>query len=383
MKSVPALLLLLVLFAAIAAWFLFAQGSDELSVPGDDRGSVTTPRPREGADPVAERDAVPAPPAPEASKPPANPAAPAAASPPHESPAAAPAPNLRLQVRDATTRQPIAAFRWRLRTSQSGQSGDGKDGLAEILLQAAERAELLVEATGYQPLTQPGVKAAATGEVAVDLEVLLIPAGIGTGITLQIHDVALQPLRNVQVAAYTLRPDNRELAWQLEKPLWTRRTMSRTEDRLVLPDLPPGEYGIRVFGLDDQGAMLPLVPYVRTFALSGSNGFVEDAVLEPGCILQLELSNAAGQPVDPANGAVTLDLRLPGGPAVPRLWQQQRETRTIGAIDALPGPGVTWPAEPLAPGTWQLEVQVSGQPALQRTLLLRSGERQAERLIVP
>ena len=380
MKSVPALLLVLVLIAALAAWFLFAQASEELSVPGEGSGSVTNPRPREGVDPVAERDAVPAPRVPEAATPAPNPAAPAVA--PAPEPPAAAAPNLRLQVRDATTRQPVAAFRWRLRTSQTVQSGDGQHGLAEVVQKPAERAELLIEATGYQPLTQPEVTAPATGEPAVDVEVLLIPVGIGTGITLQIHDVALQPLRNVQVAAYTLRPDNRELAWQLEKPLWTRRTMSRTEDRLVPPDLPPGEYGIRVFGLDDQGTMLPLVPYVRTFALTGSNGFVEDAVLEPGCILQLELVDSAGQPLDPAQGAVTLDLRLPGGPAVPRLWQQQRETRTLGAIDALPGPGVTWPAEPLAPGTWQLDVQVSGQPALQRRLVLRSGERQAERLVV-
>jgi hypothetical protein len=68
---------------------------------------------------------------------------------------------------------------------------------------------------------------------------------VATGITLHVHDTGLQPVQNVRVEAYPLRPENRDLAWHvLEKALWVRRTQN-AEGTYVLPELAAGEYGIR------------------------------------------------------------------------------------------------------------------------------------------
>jgi hypothetical protein len=378
MKALPVLGLLLACALAVAAWLLLRGGEDDAPPPG---AGTTTAQPRardDGTGPVERTAAAGEAHAGEpASKDPA-------VTKSGDAPATVESPpsNVVLQVRALATKAPVAAFRWRVRGADVTQRGDGVEGRAELALAAGQTFELLVEADGFQPSSQLSLPAPAAGAPALQVDVFLAAQAVATGITLQVHDTALQPLANVRVDAHALRADNRETAWHLDKPLWSRRRAA-ADGRYVLPELPPGEYGIRVFGVDDKGELLPLLPYVHTFVLTGSNGFVEDVPLEPGCVLSLELVDAAGRPIDPASGAVTLGLRLPGGPAIARNWLVAGERGLLSAVDALPGPGVCRAAEPVAAGTWQLDVLVSGDPRVQRQLVLRAGERQTERIIVP
>lgn len=372
-----ALVALLAAVAAVAWWF---AGSHDPVVPVDPAAAERGDGPAAAAPPAtAERSAVPAP---GAAAPTDAPPTTAPAPAPADAPPAAPA-NVRLSVRSAATREPIAAFRWRLQPADGPlQRGDGADGRADLALPPGQRGELLVEADGFQPGGDPQFAAPAADAPTLDVDLFLVPAATAAGITLLVHDAAGRPVPHVRVDAFPLRPEDRELAWHLGRPLWSRKTAA-ADGRYVLPELAPGEHGIRVLAVDEAGEALPLLPFRRTFLLTGSNGFVEDVPLEPGCLLQLELVNAAGQPLDPAHGAVTLGLRLPGGPAQPRHWVQHRGKLLVRAEDALPGPGPVWLAEAVPAGSWQFDVLVSGQPALQQMLALRAGERQVERIVVP
>ncbi|MBM4060764.1 MAG: hypothetical protein FJ265_06680 [Planctomycetes bacterium] len=297
-------------------------------------------------------------------------------------PEAAPAANVELLVRSATTHEPVAAFRWAARMEGAVLRGTGGEGFAGLALPAAARVHLTVEAAGYTPGSEPELAVPPAGAAPRRVGLFLSPAAAATGVTLTVYDPARMPVAAVRVDAFALTAENRDLAWHLGTALWSRRR-GATDGRYVLSELAPGDYGVRVLATDAEGTLLPLLPCVRTFALTGSNGFVEDVTLEPGCLPELELVTAAGAPLDPARGAVTLGLRLPGGPAVSRYWVQQQDGRLVRALDQLPGPGVVWPAEAVAPGRWQLDVLVDEKPALQQQIVLRAGERQRERLVVP
>jgi hypothetical protein len=380
MKLPHVALVVLLAAAAAAAWWL-STGRDT-TAPVDPTTAQSTQRAQPEAPPApAERSPVAAPTAP------AQPTAPAAATSapsPDTAPATAPAaaPNVHLSVRSAATSEPIAAFRWRLRSPDGALvRGDGTAGRAELTLPPELAGELLVEADGFQPGSVPEFTSSAANAPPRDVELFLVPAAVATGITLLVHDTAGRPVPLLRVDAFALRPEQREIAWHLGRPLWSRKTAA-ADGRYVLPELAPGEYGIRVLAIDEAGEALPLLPFRRMFTLTGSNGFVEDVPLEPGCLLQLELNNAHGQPLDPAHGAVTIGLRLPGGPAEPRHWHQYRGKLLVRAEDQLPGPGPVWLAEAVPAGNWQLDVLVDGQPAVQQLLALRAGERQQERIVV-
>src|SRR5262249_37311808 len=63
-----------------------------------------------------------------------------------------------LQVRDAATKAPIAAFRGRFRPADGAadeRKGNGTAGAAGIALPALARGELFIEADGYQPESRP------------------------------------------------------------------------------------------------------------------------------------------------------------------------------------------------------------------------------------
>ena len=380
MKPMHAVGLCLAGAAGVAIW-LWLRASDDVAPPPGAGAAAAQSRPHDdGTGPVERTPAGHT--APRANEPTAPAPAVAEASAPPAPGAAAPPANVVLQVRALATKAPVAAFRWRARSVAGTQRGDGAAGRAELALAAGQQFELLVEADGFQPSSQLSLPAPTAGAAPLQVDVFLDAQAVATGITLQVHDIGLQPLAPIRVDAHVLRADNREAAWHLDKPLWSRRTAA-ADGRYVLPELAPGEYGIRVLAVDRQGELLPLLPFVRTFVLTGSNGFVEDVTLEPGCLLTLELVDAAGRPLDPAHGAVTLGLRLPGGPTIARHWLQNRDTGPVSAVDALPGPGPCRAAEPVAAGTWQLDVLVGGEPRVQRQLVLRAGERQTERIVVP
>jgi hypothetical protein len=289
---------------------------------------------------------------------------------------------VQLTVRNLQTLAAVPAFRWRFRGNGPEQRGEGADGQASLDLPNAARGELLVEATGYSPFVRPQFATVADGITSVD--VLLTPTVPAAGITLFVHDTALKPIGNVRVDAFALTAESRETAWHLGKALWARRTAA-PDGRYTLPPLAAGEYGIRVAATDADGNLEPLLPYSRTFVLTGDNGYVEDVTLEPGCLPVFDLVDGAGAFLDPqqVGGTVALQLRLPGGPDVPRMWVVASSQTSAMAIGVLPGVGPVRTAEALPAGTYTFEVSIAGNRRLQQAVTLRAGERQQERLIVP
>lgn len=372
-------LFVLLAIAAAAGWWLVT--SDSETPPA---GAETAPRAaRTVPVPTPERSQV------------APGEHPASAEPPPNQPEVAPSvppalplgpvtgrSQVEMTVRDLQNLAAVRAFRWRFRGDGPEQRGEGADGRATLDLPNAARGELLVEATGYSPFVRPQFATVAEGITAVD--VLLTPTVPAAGITLFVHDTALKPTANVRVDAFVLTNESRETAWHHGKALWARRTAA-PDGRYTLPPLPAGEYGIRVAATDADGNLEPLLPYSRTFVLTGDNGYVEDVTLEPGCLPAFDLVDSAGAFLDPqqVGGTVTLQLRLPGGPEVPRMWVVTSGQTAAMAVGALPGVGPVRPAEALPAGTYSLEVSVAGRLRLHQSVTLRAGERQQERFVVP
>lgn len=324
----------------------------------------------------------------------ATPAAPPTTTTP--APAATPAPddtksaaaseagpgNLVLVVHDAGAPGIAPAFRWRLNGRGDATTGTGSDGKAVLHAPHDADVELLVEADQRQAVRKGSLRGAAPGQPPVQVEVTLVPIVTAAGITLHVHDLAMQPMRFVRVEAFRIDDQNRDTTWTLGDPLWARKS-SAEDGRYPLPTLPAGEYGIKLVGIDEQGAMLPLQPYERTFRLTGDNGFVEDVPLEPGCALTLELVDAHGNPYDPTSyGTAALTLRSPNGPRVQRKWYAMQGGTAVTAIDVLPGIGTAALAQAIPPGTYQLEVLSNNEPRVRQLLQLRA-ERQVERIVVP
>lgn len=371
-------LFVLLAIAAAAGWWLVTSDSEPLpagaepvpradrpaSVPATPERSQVTPDERAAERPPSQPDGRPTAPT---SQPPAP---------------AADRSQVELTVRDLQSLAAVPAFRWRFRGDGPEQRGEGAEGRATLDLPAAARGELLVEASGYSPFVRPELAATANGTTTVD--VLLTPTVPAAGITLFVHDTALKPIANVRVDAFVLGPGSRETAWHHGKALWARRTAA-PDGRYTLPPLPAGEYGIRVAATDADGNLEPLLPYSRTFVLTGDNGYVEDVTLEPGCLPVFDLVDAAGAYLDPAQlgAVVAVQLRLPGGPDIPRMWVVTGSQTSAMAIGALPGVGPVRPADALPAGTYTLEVTVAGNRRLQQSVVLRAGERQQERFVVP
>ena len=377
MRAAPLVLAGFIALAAVAGWSLYEGG--DAAPPPPPGAEQPGPHEREAAELASgERSPV-------AAAEPTDPAtqtgaAPTGAAPADASPTDAAA-TLRLHVRSQATFTEVADFRWRFRTSDSVQHGEGRGGMADVRLRHGIVGELLVEADGFMP--HVCAAAATTIDMPAVVDVFLAPAVRAAGITLMVHDTALQPAPHVRVDAFVLTSDNRDGAWHLGTPLWARRTDAE-DGRYVLPDLPPGEYGIRVLATDAEGTTLPLLPFLRRYWLRGDNGFIEDVALEPGCLPILIFVDGANKPLDPAKTKVTaLRLHAPGGPPVPRVWTAATEKGAKTAVDLPPAVGPTWPAQPLAPGTYTLELFVADQLRVQQLLTLRAGERQEERIVVP
>lgn len=375
MRGALPILVLLAIVAIVVAWTMFHSDVDEL------------PR---TAEPSAPSAAVPHEPAPaersEVTRPAPAPTPTVAPEPPKvvEPPRADAAPiTAELHVRDVTSQQPIAAFRWRFQSGATTTKGDGENGAAALRLPPATSGRLLVEADSFQPWTHD-VTTPADAAPPLSLDAFLAPAAAATGITLLVHDTAQRPIKNIRVDAFVVPPENRgDSSWSNGTPLWARRT-SAPDGRYVLPELAPGQYGIRVTAVDERGSLLPMLPFLRRFELTGSNGFVEDVPLEPGCVLVLDLVDAAGNPLDPTRvGTTTLQLHLAGGPTVPRRWTVTTGALVATATDVLPGVGQVLLAEAVPAGSYELNIGVAGRPVVQRTLTLRAGDVPVERVVVP
>ncbi len=303
-------------------------------------------------------------------------------SPAAPSPAATP-PNVVLVVRDLAARGMVPAFRWQFRNSLAAQRGEGVAGRAELSLEPSAVGQLLVEADGLAPFVRDGLIVPTAPASAVTVDVFLAPAVAAAGITLHVRDVASKPVEHVRVDAFALAAEGAATTWQLGSSLWARRASDR-DGRYVLPTLAAGEYGIRIVATDKDGSLLPFLPFLRTYTLTGDNGFVEDVPLEVGALLTIDLVDNAGLPYDPSRfGTATLSLRIPGGPSVQRKWIVRGELAEAIAIDVVPGLGKLQLAEAVTPGPWQFEVFVNGEPRVQRSLFLRAGMTNEERVQVP
>jgi hypothetical protein len=375
MRSV--LLVAVVAVVAVLAWWSFGGGDGPAPTPDSTTGTTSPPTRSNPAAPETGRI--------ETAKPPTENATPAANDPPtapDPTPPADAPPNVVLKVRDLAARTDVATFRWRFQNSLGTHKGEGTHGEARCTLPPSSVGELLVEADGLQPFTRSDLIVPTPPAPALVVDVFLGPAAPATGITLHVRDTALQPIAWARVDAWKITDDNRQTAWQLHNPLWARRA-SAPDGKYTLPPLPPGEYGIRVVAIDEQGELLPLLPFRRVYTLTGSNGFVEDAPLEPGALLALDLVHG-NEPLDPArHGRTTLSLRLPGGPAVERRWVVRAQNVEAGAIDVLAGPGRVHLADAIPGGQYQLEVFVNGQPRVQQMLFCKPGQKNEERIVVP
>jgi hypothetical protein len=365
-------LLLLTAVLALAVWFAAAGGGEPDVQAPPPAAHPEAPAAPDRAAAAAPRAAVPSAP-PTAPEPAPTPATPPTA------PEAEHHPNLILRVTDGN-QAPIAAFRWTWRRDSTTLRGTGSEGRAELELPPDQPGELRVEAQGHLPGTATDVRGAALGAPIAELLLSLATEGLGTGIRLRVVDTAAQPVANIRLDAFALQPGAIDGAWHLGPAKWARRAAAVDGDYAV-PALEPGLWGIRLVATDAAGELLPLLPWRRTFELTSFNGYVEDVVLEPGALLELEVVDAAGQAVDPGRG-VALDLRLPGGPGQSRYWLGQRDGKAVRALDGLPSAGVVTTAEAVAAGSWQLEVVVGELPAVAVALSLRAGQRQRERVVV-
>ncbi len=297
-------------------------------------------------------------------------------------PQVAATPNLVLNVRDLVSRQPVAAFRWRFQNSRGTWKGDGADGRAELALEASAVGTLLLEADGLQPLSKDGVIVPTPPQAALQLDLFLAPQGVATGITLMVHDTGLQPIARVRVDAFQLA-DAKAEGWHLGRALWARMAEAK-DGKYQLPALEPASYGLQVVALDGNGEPLPLLPFRRAFAVTGSNGFLEDVPLEPGALLGLEIVDSAGQGFDPTKqGTTRLSLHFAGAPHVARKWISRQGQAAATAVDALPGIGRAELAEAIPGGPYELEITVNGALRSKQPLFLRPGVKNEERIVVP
>jgi hypothetical protein len=365
----------LVLVVALGFWLV---GAPAPVTPPDAGGGATAPAPVPTPAPAqgGNRTEVDAPTPPVATAPP--PVTPAPPTPP----VMAAEPNVRLTVRDMVSRQPVAAFRWRFQNSRGTSKGEGVDGKAALVLEDSAVGTLLVEAEGLQPLTKDGVIVPTPPAPALALDLFLAPQGEATGITLMVHDLALQPLARVRVDAFRLA-DPQAADWHLGPALWARMAENK-DGRYALPPLEPATYGLQVVAVDGNGEPLPLLPYRRVFEITGSNGFIDDVPLEPAALLGLEIVDSAGQGFDPAkHGTTRLSLHFAGAPHVARKWVARQGTAAATAVDVLPGVGRAELATGVPPGPYELEVTVQGALRTKQPLFLRPGIKNEERIVVP
>lgn len=287
-----------------------------------------------------------------------------------------------LDVRNVVTRAPIEAFRWRFVRPGDIQRGESADSVAMLDLPRAVVGDLLVEAEGMQPFSHKAFVTPTANEQQEHVDVFLTPTPTGLGITLMVKDLDRQPIQHVRVDAFKLNITNKESGWDLGQPMWARRT-DAADGTYKLPSLPPGDYGIVLVATDEQGNLLPLASYRQTFTLNGSNGFLEDVPLEPSCALTLDLFDSSNAPFDPKiYGKTSISLNAVGQVGIQRKWTAKAEqSGTVSQNNAVAGKGRVWLDQPIAPGTYLLEIFVNSDPRVSQTLVLRP-EQQTEILYI-
>jgi len=363
-----------VILAVLAYTFLTKE--PQVAPPGEDPRQTQPAQPSAPQPAAAERQNVTPTTAAEDDQP-AAPQAPAA-----EQPVPPPADlTLVLNVRDVVTRAPIEAFRWRFVQRGDILRGESAAGVAELALPRSRIGDLLIEADGMQPFAKKALQTPGVNQPTTHLDVFLTPAPSGQGITLMVKDLDRRPIQNVRVDAFKLNT-NQDIGWDLGQPLWARRA-DAADGTYQLPPLAPGDYGILLVATDADGNLLPLAPYRQTFTLTGSNGFLEDVPLEPACALRLDLLDANGAPFDPkVHGTTSIRLNQTGQTGIQRKWTAKAEANgTVSQADVAAGPAPIWLDQPVAPGSYLLEIAVNNAPRISQVLLLRP-EQQTETIYI-
>lgn len=287
-----------------------------------------------------------------------------------------------LDVRNVVTRSPIEAFRWRFVRRGDILRGESAESVAMLGLPRAVVGNLLVEAEGMQPFSLLAFVTPTANEPQKYIDVFLTPRPTGQGITLMVKDLGRQPIPHVRVDAFKLDVTNKESGWDLGQPIWARR--ADAEDGIYrLPSLPPGDYGIMLVATDEEGNPLALASFRQTFTLNGSNGFLEDVPLEPACALTLDLFDGSNAPFDPkVYGKTSISLNQIGQVGIQRKWTAKADkSGTVSQANAVAGKGRVWLDQPVAPGTYLLEIFVNNDPRVSSTLVLRP-EQQTEILYI-
>jgi len=371
------LVLVVVVVAGISASLLFGP-DDDIAPPGNDAGTGEQRQASKPDPAMAERhNATPTPQPDQADKPSqpkAGPSQPAKAPPVDVS--------LVLDVRNVVTGAPIETFRWRFVRRADILRGESTASVARLALPRGSVGDLLVEADDMQPFAQRALTTPTANQPATHLDVLLTPAESARGITLMVKDLDRQPIQHVRVDAFKLNAVNKDSGWDLGQPIWTRQADAE-DGTYELPPLPPGDYGIVLVATDTDGNLRPLSAYRQTFALSGNNGFLEDVPLEPACALTLDLFDGNGAPFDPtAHGDTSISLNQVGQVGIQRKWTAKGESGgTVSQANALTGTGRAWLDQPIAPGSYLLEILVNGSPRVSQTLMLRA-EQQTETVYI-
>jgi hypothetical protein len=343
---------LLVTIAAGAGFWLWAARDDSGTAPPPTRpeASGTPTAANSPVDTAVARQLAPVG-APRPSE--APPPAPLA---PDDAPVAEPA-AVDLQVRDAATKAPIAAFRWRFRPADGAtdeRKGNGTAGAAGIALPARARGELFVEADGYQPESRP-VQVPAILGAPQQFALFLTATQARVGVSLVAHDDQSAPVARLRLELWLLAPgaaDPPAGTDPADRPLWSR-TGTGDAGMYRLPDLPVGRLALRAQPVDERGDALPLQPWRVVFPFGGVEAVNYAVDFLPGTALVLTADDDQQQAL-----VLGCTVRNRGGDPVPVVWRSRHDERAAASLgaDVVTLPGRATSALALPPGDYTLEL---------------------------
>ena len=259
-------------------------------------------------------------------------------------------PNLQLEVRDQRTGQHVAGFKWRWTAPAGSAKGEEQGGRTALPLAPGVEGELLVEAAGLEPVTRRlTTPAPGANPLLVDLVLAPVVATAHTGLVVRDADQA--PVANIRVTL--LREDR-------TTQVWSRRAAA-ADGAYRLPPIEPGTYWLRTAAVDAEGKPLPLVPVERQVNVNGITPVEEDIRMARGCLLTLDVLDAAGNPFDPKqSGRVELQLLDQGG-AVHRVdWLGGTGAEAVVASDQVPARGTIRSAVAVPMGSCTIVVRGPG-----------------------
>ena len=346
--------------AGAAAWLLLARGSDDAPPPPAPTPAI---RPQEAGD-AAEAEmqrsggVVAAPIAPSPATTPVSPVQDL-----NPQPEEAVQPNLRIEVRDQRTGQPVAGFAWRWQDASGSAKGMETGGSTALSLTAGSSGELLVESAGLEPATRR-LELPKVGENPLLVDLVLSPVVAAAGAGLVVLDTMLAPVTGIRVTL--LREDR-------FTKVWSRRAKA-ADGVYRLPTMEPGTYWVRVAAVDEQGMPLTLVPVERMVRVTGVTPLEESIRMQPGCLLSLDVLAADGNPFDPKQcGRVGLRFLDAAGAQINVDWRSGSGAEAVVAADQVPAVGRIHAETAVPAGACTIVVRGPGDAETPFQLVLERG----------